>query len=36
MDSELLEPAIQNLEAIIHETSHNKLNLMLHFDKLFS
>jgi hypothetical protein len=27
-------PEINNLEAIIHESSHNKLNLILHFDKL--
>lgn len=27
-------PEINNLEAIIHESSHNKLNLILHFDPL--
>lgn len=27
-------PEINNLEAIIHESSHNKLNLILHFDQL--
>ncbi|MBT3728682.1 hypothetical protein HOF65_01215 [bacterium] len=27
-------PEINNLEAIIHESSHNKLNLILQFDPL--
>ena len=27
-------PEINNLEAIIHESSHNKLNLIMHFDPL--
>ena len=27
-------PEIFNLEAIIHESSHNKLNLIMHFDKI--
>lgn len=27
-------PELNNLEAIIHESSHNKLNLIKHFDKL--
>lgn len=29
-----LNPEINNLEAIIHESSHNKLNLIMQFDKL--
>lgn len=28
------QPELSNLEAIIHESSHNKLNLLFHFDKL--
>jgi HEXXH motif-containing protein len=28
------KPEINNLEAIIHESSHNKLNLLLHFDPI--
>lgn len=28
------KPEMNNLEAIIHESSHNKLNLIMHFDKL--
>ena len=27
-------PEINNLEAIIHESSHNKLNLLMHFDPI--
>lgn len=27
-------PEINNLEAIIHESSHNKINLIMHFDKV--
>jgi HEXXH motif-containing protein len=28
------QPELSNLEAIIHESSHNKLNLLFHFDPL--
>jgi HEXXH motif-containing protein len=28
------KPEMNNLEAIIHESSHNKLNLIMHFDPL--
>jgi len=27
-------PEVFNIEAIIHESSHNKLNLISHFDKI--
>jgi len=27
-------PEINNLEAIIHESSHNKLNLIMQFDEV--
>lgn len=28
------QPELSNLEAIIHESSHNKLNVLFHFDKI--